>query len=272
MLAAAPRIAAHSAAIRKVCLILFSYCERPETPLLVAANRDEFHLRPARPAGYWHDAPQVFGGRDLTGGGTWLGVSTTGRFAALTNFTDFAVPARPTPSRGDLPRQFLTGSASALDYARGIEGKRYQGFNLILFDGGELVYVSNRADVLRVLPAGAYGLANAPLDDVWPKSARGVAALRALPDDAPLEAALDVLRDESDGYVAEGGEPESAHRATPAFLRGRDYGTRASTAVAFAAGHIRFIEQLYGPMGAPGGRVTARIPIVTGPARQPSPP
>lgn len=244
-----------------MCLILFSYCERPGRPLLVAANRDEFYARPADAAGYWQDAPQVFGGRDLTGGGTWLGVSTTGRFAALTNFTDFDLPARPAPSRGDLPRRFLMGNDAALDYARGIEGHRYQGFNLIVFDGDELVYACNRTGEAHVLPPGAYGLANAPLKEVWPKSARGVAALSALPDDAPPEALLDVLLDESEGYLADGHEPESARRATPAFLRGKEYGTRASTAVAFEGDHIHFIEQLFGPMGAPGGRVTERIPI-----------
>ncbi len=245
-----------------MCLILFSYCERPGRPLLVAANRDEFYGRPAHPAGYWQDAPQVFAGRDLTGGGTWLGVATTGRFAALTNFTDFDLPAHPTPpSRGDLPKRFLDGNESALDYARNIDGERYQGFNLIVFDGDELVYACNRTGAARVLAPGAYGLANAPLEEVWPKSARGVAALGALPDDAPPEALLEVLRDESEGYLADGREPESARRATPAFLRGNEYGTRASTAVAFEGGHIDFIEQLYGPMGAPGGRVAAHIPI-----------
>ena len=248
-----------------MCLILFSYCERPGRPLLVAANRDEFYARPAEPAGHWQDAPQVFGGRDLTGGGTWLGVSVTGRFAALTNFTDFDLPARPAPSRGDLPRRFLEGNDSALDYARSIEGERYQGFNLIVFDGDELVYACNRTGEASVLPPGAYGLANAPLTEVWPKSARGVAALSALPNDAPAEALLDVLADESEGYLADGREPESARRATPAFLRGKEYGTRASTAVAFEGDHIHFIEQLFGPMGAPGGRVTERIAIASAP-------
>ena len=244
-----------------MCLILFAYRTFPTRPLVVAANRDEFYARPSCGARYWDDSPHVFGGRDLVAGGTWLAVSTTGRFAAVTNYTDFLRNDRPPASRGDLTRCFLQENAGASDYAAAIDGTRYQGFNLVAFDGVDLVYACNRTEEIRVLQPGVYGLANTHLDDVWPKSARGVAALTAIAAAAGIDDVLKVLRDESADYVADGHEPESARRATPAFLRGKEYGTRASTAVIFDRARIEFAEQQYGPMGEPGARVTERIGV-----------
>ena len=228
---------------------------------MVAANRDEFYARPSRAARYWDDSPHVFGGRDVVAGGTWLGVSTSGRFAAVTNYTDFLRNDTPPASRGDLVRCFLEENAGASDYAAAIDGARYQGFNLIAFDGVDLVYACNRTGEMRVLQPGVYGLANTHLDDVWPKSARGIAALTAIAAVAGIDDVLSVLSDESADYVAQGHEPESARPATPAFLRGKEYGTRASTAVIFDGRRIEFAEQLYGPMGEPGACVTERIAV-----------
>ncbi len=244
-----------------MCLILFAYRTFPTRPLVVAANRDEFYARPSSGARYWDDSPQLFGGRDLVAGGTWLAVSTAGRFAAVTNYTDFIREDVPAASRGDLTRRFLEEGARARDYAAGIDGARYQGFNFIAFDGVDLVYACNRTGEIRVLQPGVYGISNTHLDDVWPKSARGVAALTAIAAAAGIDDVLKVLTDESADYVADGQEPESARRATPAFLRGKEYGTRASTGVVFDGGHIQFAEQQYGPMGEPGARVTEMIGV-----------
>ena len=244
-----------------MCLILFAYRTFPTRPLVVAANRDEFYARPSSGARYWDDSPQLFGGRDLVAGGTWLAVSTAGRFAAVTNYTDFIREDVPAASRGDLTRRFLEEGARARDYAAGIDGARYQGFNFIAFDGVDLVYACNRTGEIRVLQPGVYGISNTHLDDVWPKSARGVAALTAIAAAAGIDDVLKVLTDESADYLADGQEPESARRATPAFLRGKEYGTRASTGVVFDGGHIQFAEQQYGPMGEPGARVTEMIGV-----------
>ncbi|MDE0055795.1 MAG: NRDE family protein [Gammaproteobacteria bacterium] len=250
-----------------MCLILFEYRTSPARPLVVAANRDEFYARPSDAARYWDDLPHVFGGRDLVAGGTWLAVSTTGRFAAVTNYTDFLRSESPLASRGDLARGFLEGDVAASAYAAGIDGVRYQGFNLLAFDGDDLVYACNRTGETRVLQPGVYGIANSPLDDVWPKSARGIARLRSIAATATTGDLLEVLRDESSDYGPVGSEPESARPATPAFLRGKDYGTRASTAVIFDRGHIAFAEQQFGPMGEPGARTTEIIRIRQAPAR-----
>ena len=250
------------ASIENVCLILFAYRTHADRPLVVAANRDEFYARPADAARYWDDAPHIFGGRDLEAGGTWLAASTAGRFAAVTNFTDFDLTTTPPASRGDLCKRFLDGDERAIDYAGSIDYTLYQGFNLIVFDGEEMVYTSNRTNEVRLLEPGVYGLTNARLDDTWPKAVRGVAALTPIVLTATADDVLDLLRDESEGYLADGHEPESARRATPAFLRGEEYGTRASTSVIFEDGRVEFVEQLYGPMGTPGGRVTETIDLL----------
>ena len=234
---------------------------------MVAANRDEFYARPSRGTRYWNDSPHVFGGRDLVAGGTWLAVSTTGRFAAVTNYTDFLRTENPPASRGDLARGFLEGDAAASAYAAGVDGARYQGFNLLAFDGADLVYACNRTGEVRVLQPGVYGIANSPLDDVWPKTARGIARLKSIVATATTEDLLEVLGDESSDYGPDGTEPESARPATPAFLRGKDYGTRASTAVIFDRGHIAFAEQQFDPMGKPGARTTETVRIRHAPAR-----
>ncbi len=228
---------------------------------MVAANRDEFYARASDAARYWNDSPHVFGGRDLVAGGTWLAVSTTGRFAAVTNYTDFLRTEKPPASRGDLARGFLEGAARAADYAAAIDGSRYQGFNFIAFDGEDLVYACNRPSEVRVLPPGVYGLTNTHIDDVWPKSARGIAALGSIAATAATDGVLSVLCDGSADCLPGDRERESARRATPAFLRGKDYGTRTSAAVIFDHGRVAFAEQQYGPMGEPGGRVTETIRV-----------
>ena len=250
-----------------MCLILFAYRTFPARPLVVAANRDEFYARASDAARYWHDSPHVFGGRDLVAGGTWLAVSTTGRFAAVTNYTDFLRTEDPPASRGALARGFLEGEAAASAYVASVDGARYQGFNLLAFDGVDLVYGCNRSSEIRVLQPGVYGIANSPLDDVWPKSARGIGRLRSIAATATTDDLLEVLRDESADYGPDGAEPESARPATPAFLRGKDFGTRASTAVIFDCGHIAFAEQQFGPMGEAGARITETIRIRHAPAR-----
>ena len=190
-------------------------------------------------------------------------MSTTGRFAAVTNYTDFGrEEAVPPASRGDLARCFLEQEAAAADYVAAVDGERYQGFNFIAFDGVDLVYACNRTGDVRVLEPGVYGVTNTHLDDVWPKSERGIAALKRIAATADVDDVVAVLRDESENYLPDGREAEGARRATPAFLRGTAYGTRASTAVIVGTRRIAFAEQQYGPMGDLGARVAETIPIL----------
>ena len=235
-----------------MCLILFAVRPRAELPLLVAANRDEFYARPAAGAHFWTDHPHVLAGRDEEAGGTWLGVTRTGRFAAVTHF---AAPGDDAPlSRGALPAEFLSGTLSAAEYAAGIEGHRYRGYNLLLWDGEQMVYTSNKAPT-QVLEPGYYGLSNAELGAQWPKAVLGAERLGdiASPDTGAL---IRLLRDDSvppdEMLPKRGRDLEFERRVAPCFIRGEEYGTRASTAVILGAERVEFAEQLYGPMGQTG--------------------
>src|SRR5689334_4654125 len=161
-----------------MCLIVLAWRARPSTPLVVAANRDEFHARPASPAAFWGDAPAILAGRDLEAGGTWMGVSRTGRFAAVTNYRGGTEP-RAVESRGALVTRFLNGSMSAQQFIRNLDLNTYSGFNLLACDGEELWWVANRDGAPRRLAPGIYGLGNLLLDDpeVAPATARFRAAL-----------------------------------------------------------------------------------------------
>jgi uncharacterized protein with NRDE domain len=146
-----------------MCLILLAWRSQPGHPLVVAANRDEYHARPAAPAAFWEDKPDILAGRDLEARGTWMGVSRGGKFAAVTNFRGAHEP-RARESRGALVARFLDNGESAASYVKGIEGGVYSGFNLLACDGEELWAMSNRGGEPRRLTPGIYGLGNTVMD------------------------------------------------------------------------------------------------------------
>jgi uncharacterized protein with NRDE domain len=242
-----------------MCLILLGFRTRPGLDLVVAANRDEAYERPTAASGWWSDAPDLLAGRDLREGGTWLGVSRRGRLAALTNIRSSEAKVPGAPSRGHLVRDFLLTSESAGAYAdrRRAEADRYAPFNLLLYDGGEPLALSNRADGIRRLGPGVWGFSNGVLDEPWPKAARGAAALRRLlaegvPAPEDLLALLSDDRPAPDDSLPETGVGLEAERMlSPIFTRTASYGTRSSTAVLISSeGEISWTERQTGP-GAP---------------------
>lgn len=256
-----------------MCLILFAIGVHPEHPLILAANRDEFHARPTAPAAFWSDHPQVLGGRDLQAGGTWMGVSRGGRFAAVTNFSEPPPEPLPPRSRGDLVADYLTGSTPAAEYLQALAGvlDEFRGFNLILGDAHELWYLSNRAgtDTAHRLAPGTYGLSNHLLDTAWPRVNRGKSALADFEraEQTPSVASLlALLGDESEPRDE---ELESLHpdqdgpgARAPCFIRGDAYGTRASTVLLMdRGGQVRFTEQRFGPNGTRGERDDYRFEL-----------
>lgn len=238
-----------------MCLIVVGWRVHGDYPLVVAANRDEFHARPTAFAGRWRDFPQLVGGRDLEAGGTWLGVSDGGRFAAVTNVREPGM-AKGARSRGELTANFLSSSMSALTYARGLAPADYSGFNLLLGDGESLVYASNRDGEARVLPPGVYGLSNHVLDTPWPKLVRArerfTAALAALPGESAFFELLedrDIMPDEL--LPATGVSLEWERRLSAIFVQSEAYGTRASTLVRVAAdGSAILSERSFAPDGS----------------------
>lgn len=232
-----------------MCLILVAWRAHPEFPLVVAANRDEFYARATAPASRWSEAPQVIGGRDLEAGGTWLGITETGRFAAITNVREPGVP-KGRYSRGALTRDFLTGDTGAPEFMSGIVGSDHSGFNLLASDGETLWYRSNRDGPARELRPGLYAVSNHLLDTPWPKlvsaKTRFAVALQALPQ---ADALFGILADDgiaADRDLPKTGVPIEWERLLSAiFVKSADYGTRASTVVAYRPGASRFEERRF---------------------------
>ena len=257
-----------------MCMILFAQGVHPEFPLIVAANRDEFHARPAAPAAFYRDAPGVVAGRDLEAGGTWMGMHRRGRFAAVTNYTEPPPTPVPPRSRGALVMDFLTGSAEPGAYLAAIAEVRdeFRAFNLLVGSAAGLWYFSNRlphGEGPRALEPGIYGLSNHLLDTAWPRVNRGKSALsdferaEARPEMAPLLALLadrTEPRDEEIMAVPHTARGPGAHM--PCFITGEAYGTRASTVLLQAAdGDVRYVEQRWGPGGALEGRSEERFSL-----------
>src|SRR5450432_3389459 len=159
---------------RTMCLIVLAWRAAEAFPLVVAANRDEWRERPAEPARWWPDHPGLLAGRDLQAGGTWMGITRGGRFAAVTNFRDPSDKRSTARSRGGLVTEFLLGSDSPGRFlARLAERAReYNGFNLILGDTTSLFYYGSREGEARAIEPGVHGLSNHLLDEPWPKVVR----------------------------------------------------------------------------------------------------
>ena len=229
-----------------MCLILLGVNPHPRFRLIVAANRDELHARPTIPADYWPETDWLIAGRDVNAGGTWLGITRSGRFAAVTNYKEEPPEPLPPLSRGELPLGFLTSDKLPMAYLEEVHetARRYRGFNLLVSDGNETAYFGNRAGQPHQLEDGCYGLSNQLLDCDWPKVGEGRSRLQqtitAEPDDL-VEALFEILLDTGDG-----------RDFSNSFIRSDVYGTRAATVVLVERdGASYFEERNFGPMGQP---------------------
>jgi len=253
-----------------MCLILFAWRAHADFPLLLAANRDEFYERPSAPAAFWDDAPGLLGGRDLKEGGTWLGITRTGRVAALTNYRDPATFRKEAPSRGHLVSEYLRGRETPEDYLRRLEAHagRYNGFSLIVGDAAGLHFFSNRGG-RQPVARGIHGLSNRLLNTPWPKVERGKGALAALlrgRGGPSPEALLDILADRTrppDGQLPETGVGLEWERVlSPLFIESPVYGTRSSTALMIdRQGEATLVERVFNGGSRPPAtvRFTFRI-------------
>lgn len=237
-----------------MCLILFAYELHPRYRLILAANRDEFYARPSSAAAFWDDAPNILAGRDLQEGGTWLGITRQGRFAALTNYRDPATLRAEAPSRGRLVCDFLRGRDVPPDYLTSIRSgaSAYNGFNLLVGDRHDLFCFSNQGTSARLIP-GLYGLSNHLLNSPWPKVERGKAALQDLLKDGREPGAEEIfalLADRSRPADADlpdtGIGPEWERILASIFITSPVYGTRSSTVLKIGYnGHIDFLERVF---------------------------
>lgn len=229
-----------------MCVAAFAWNAHPDWLLVAIGNRDEFHARPSAPLARWDDGSGIIAGRDLAGGGTWLGVSEAGRFSLVTNFRVPAGPQPGRPTRGALVTDMLTGREPA-DVAA------MNPFNLVSCDVRSARFLCNYPQPEnRVLDAGVHGLSNGGFDMPWAKTlalqdavtawcASGTAA------PAPLFAAL---RDERPPRHPRSSSTGPESRYAPVFIRDPAYGTRCSTIVMVErSGKGRIIEKSFAAEG-----------------------
>lgn len=254
---------------RAMCILLFALRHHPDFPLIIAANRDEFHRRPAARARFWRGHPHLLAGRDLRAGGTWLGVTRGGRFAAVTNYRDGAGETDAALSRGFLVRDFLVRNIGAADFIADLHAQRHNhaGFSFIAGGAAAVFFYSNRdgEDGARPLPPGVHGLCNHLLNTPWPKVKRGVGQLTALiktPRPQP-EDLFTMLRDAEpapDSELPDTGIGVPLERAlsaiyTPAVrIRGAEYGTvNSSILLLHKSGLVQFHERGWDSKGGGTG-------------------
>lgn len=254
-----------------MCLILLAWRAHADYPLIFAGNRDEAYARPSAAADFWMDDPEIYGGRDLEQGGTWLGLRLDGRFAAVTNYRD-GPARRPAPkSRGHLTSTFLRGSEAPAAYLRRMapDDGLYGGYTLLAGDGERLMAYSNRGGGIAELPAGVHGLSNHLLNTPWPKIVQGkrrVAALLGAGEERLVRGLFEALADRTAAVDADlpdtGVGAVRERELSPAFIADERYGTRASTVV-LVDGHggVRFIERRFGVLGAPQGETDRRFAL-----------
>lgn len=241
-----------------MCLIVFGYQSHPRYSFILAANRDEFYQRPTAPADFWRDNPNVLAGRDLTAGGTWLGITKTGRFSAVTNYRDPFAPAG-IRSRGELTKNFLVGEDSPDKYLQNIEAAKndYSGFNLLIGKfakaKNELFYYSNRGGKAKMLAKGIYGLSNHLLDTDWYKveivKTKFEATLRNSDKIQPsdlIEILADTTFAPAERLPETGVGLERERILSPAFIKTESYGTRSSTVLTIEYnGTVNFTEKTF---------------------------
>lgn len=238
-----------------MCLIFCAYETHPVYRLIIAANRDEFYDRPTAPAAFWDDAPDLLAGRDLKEGGTWLGITGSGRIAALTNYRTPFSQKENAPSRGLIVSNFLRGRETPVEYLEKLarSADKYNDFSIILIDQSQICYFSNHGGQLQNLSPGTYGLSNHLLNTPWPKVERGRKAIEALlsKEEKPSpEAIFNILADRSqpdDKLLPDTGIGLEWERIlSPMFIESPVYGTRSSTVLLIdQEDNATFIERVY---------------------------
>ena len=251
-----------------MCLLVLAWRAHPRYDLIVAANRDEFHDRPAAPLAEWSDARDIVAGRDLQAGGTWLGAGSEGRFGVVTNFRDLQKPQPGAPSRGELIPAFLSraeGPGAFFD-ALAADAARYSGFNLLLADRDALWYASNRSGTFaRSLEPGVHGLSNELLESPWPKLLRVRGRFEQwlrTPATSSADGLFAMLADReptfADEHSLQSKAPADLQRALSApFVHHSRYGTRCSTVVLREpSGAMRVTERSFDAEGKVTGEVS----------------
>lgn len=237
-----------------MCLIVFSYQQHTQYPLIFAANRDESYDRPSRAARFWDENPSILAGKDLQAGGTWMGINKNGEFSAITNYRDPNIKKENPPSRGQLVLDFLDSDDTSSSYLRKLQsrGNSYMGFNLLAGSLDELGYYSNQQDNILFLDDGLFGLSNHLLETPWPKVQRAKDKMRTIISGGNIapELFFELLADNRKAPEEElpntGIPKEVEKKVSPIFIKSDNYGTRCSTVLLIDNnGEVTFAERRF---------------------------
>lgn len=232
-----------------MCLIAWNWKPGAPTPLLLIANRDEFYTRPTKALSQWADG-RIVAGKDLDAGGTWLGITRTGRLAALTNYRAPALMRTGTPSRGELVTAFLNSELAAPLFLEALAGRaeRYNPFNLLVYDGVQLMGLQSRGAQVVSFAPGIGAVSNADFQLPWPKLTALSQGLSANIESGETsnQALLALLQNSAtapDEALPQTGLSLERERAlSAAFIATPDYGTRACSIVRMGQTHAEFTE------------------------------
>jgi len=250
-----------------MCLIVFSYKDHPGYPFILATNRDEFYDRPTEPAHVWNTTPKMLAGKDKKAGGTWLGISETGRFAALTNYRQMDDIKEDTTSRGIIVKDFLLSDNKPREFLADLQekGDRFNGFNLIAGTFDHLFYMSNRMEGIFKMNPGNHALSNAFLNTPWPKTEQSLKNFNQILDNGkPDEKQIFEMLLNDQRYPIEKlpdtGLPKDVEKAVSSvFIKTESYGTRSSTIVTVDKNYkVRFTEKSYVPGSAETDKIVRK--------------
>ena len=244
-----------------MCLIFLSYNQNKEYPLVILANRDEFYNRPTQSANYWNENPRILGGKDLEGGGTWMGITKNGYMAMLTNYRDIANIKNNAPTRGKLVSDYLTGEFKTKEYLLALSqtASQFNGYNLIAGTFDDPWYYSNYQQKIVRLGTGLYGLSNGLLNSNWPKVEAGKLMLAPLLLKSTLnkeelfKTMTNEVMAENEKLPSTGLTLEKERMLSPMFIKTDGYGTRCTTLITVdKKGEVEFIERPF-ENGKPSG-------------------
>ncbi|HYW34131.1 MAG TPA: NRDE family protein, partial [Balneolaceae bacterium] len=220
-----------------MCLILFAFKQHPKFDLILAANRDELYKRPTHAAQFWDEDPDLLAGKDLSAGGTWMGINRRGQVAALTNYRDPSISKKNPPSRGNIVRRYLMDATDTMAFLKNLdrEAHQYMGFNFLAGTTDKIYHYSNQEGTINPIKPGIHGISNHLLDTPWPKVERAKSQLNTLLRDDTLttESLFNLLKDDQqapDEQLPDTGIPrELEKKISPIFIKTEEYGTRCST-------------------------------------------
>ncbi|KGJ94170.1 NRDE family protein [Colwellia psychrerythraea] len=239
-----------------MCILFIAIEQHPKYPLIICANRDEFHQRPTQAMHVWRE-PNILAGKDLQAGGTWLGLSSTGKFAALTNFRKFPLSDAPKKSRGDLVLQALADTKVNMKTELAQQAEQYHGFNLIYGSLKQLFCYDSVNNENHQLSKGVHSICNGALDDIWPKMARGEKLLSEMihsHENLSVNALFDLMTNDKQALphlLPETGLDEEWEQLLSAiFIKSPTYGTRTTTIITQdVEGNVETYDRSYAPSG-----------------------